>query len=511
MEQRFGHDFGDIRVHTDRKAAESARAINALAFTVGRDVVFGEGGYAPHTNEGRRLMAHELTHTVQQRGLSRTHQPDLKMDEPDNSSERAAESAADAITNPPMRLVDTGSKSDSVVQRKCRTELGSPDPDCTESDTGAVGWQFLFKVGCDDLLPGEEAKVSKLTTRRRLNIHGFASIEGPPTFNMELSCHRANRIAELVRKARPDCPIARTFKHGASPASDLGVVPDPNPPSFWRSVFVEEIRPDPGKSVCGPDATDWLVQQVVAAKKNPKVLHIRDKIDVANFFAPLISPSANLNAMDMLEGQELLMIGKAWEAAGKPTPTADANQQMGEPSATFGVIEVTTAKTEALAGNTNALTTLFALRDAAIAWRELVGTKKPYDFKNDPSTMGNPKTAHCPDADCANTITLCPGSPGSNCFEKDLPGNVVFAHVGAFVGFSENALQLGSQWAQLVPSGGSHWDPPEDTQMIDFGFNLPSPFTRAGFCAGLQSAKSGFKTHPCNECTETSTAVIVNP
>jgi len=55
----------------------------------------------------------------------------------------------------------------------------------------------------------------------------------------------------------------------------------------------------------------------------------------------------------------------------------------------------------------------------------------------------------CPDTDCSKTITLCPGSPGINCFEKDLPGNVLYAHVGGFVGFSENALQLGSQWAQL--------------------------------------------------------------
>ena len=66
MEPRFGHDFSNVRVHTDTKAAESAQAVNALAFTVGRDVVFGEGQYVPSTGQGRRLIAHELTHTVQQ-------------------------------------------------------------------------------------------------------------------------------------------------------------------------------------------------------------------------------------------------------------------------------------------------------------------------------------------------------------------------------------------------------------------------------------------------------------
>jgi len=72
MESRFGHDFGDVRVHTDEKAAESARAVNASAFTVGRNIVFGAGRYEPASGEGRLLLAHELTHTIQQRRANRT-------------------------------------------------------------------------------------------------------------------------------------------------------------------------------------------------------------------------------------------------------------------------------------------------------------------------------------------------------------------------------------------------------------------------------------------------------
>jgi hypothetical protein len=65
---RFGHDFGSVRVHADAAAAQSARSINALAYTVGHDIVFGGGQYAPNTNAGKRLLAHELTHVVQQGG-----------------------------------------------------------------------------------------------------------------------------------------------------------------------------------------------------------------------------------------------------------------------------------------------------------------------------------------------------------------------------------------------------------------------------------------------------------
>jgi hypothetical protein len=68
FEPRFGYDFGQARMYTDTQAAESARAVNARAFTVGRDVLFGIGQYTPGTSEGRRLMAHELTHVVQQSG-----------------------------------------------------------------------------------------------------------------------------------------------------------------------------------------------------------------------------------------------------------------------------------------------------------------------------------------------------------------------------------------------------------------------------------------------------------
>lgn len=67
MEPRFGHDFSRVRVHTDAPAAASAQAVNAQAYTVGRDVVFGAGEYGPDTAAGQRLLAHELTHVLQQR------------------------------------------------------------------------------------------------------------------------------------------------------------------------------------------------------------------------------------------------------------------------------------------------------------------------------------------------------------------------------------------------------------------------------------------------------------
>jgi len=69
FESRFDHDFSGVRVHADSHAAESARAVDAFAYTVGRDIVFGAGQYSPQTPSGRELLAHELTHVMQQRWI----------------------------------------------------------------------------------------------------------------------------------------------------------------------------------------------------------------------------------------------------------------------------------------------------------------------------------------------------------------------------------------------------------------------------------------------------------
>ncbi len=202
MEQRFGSDFSRVRVHSGAAAEQSARDVNAHAYTVGHNIVFGAGRFAPGTHQGRRLIAHELTHVVQQGDARVSHS----------------------------------------LQRKCQAALGAAEPDCAPSQQSVGGWQFMFKMGCDELLPGEEAKISKLKAGRKLNIHGFASREGDAEFNESLSCHRANIVADLARSRRPDCPVLATHKHGASPPATVAKK-DPNLADFWRSVIVEEIRP----------------------------------------------------------------------------------------------------------------------------------------------------------------------------------------------------------------------------------------------------------------------------
>jgi hypothetical protein len=94
FEPRFDYDFSRVRLHTDAKAAESAQAVNALAYTVGRDIVFGGGQYAPGTIAGQRLLAHELTHSSQQGAVAYSAPHELAIGPAHDNYESEADAVA---------------------------------------------------------------------------------------------------------------------------------------------------------------------------------------------------------------------------------------------------------------------------------------------------------------------------------------------------------------------------------------------------------------------------------
>jgi Domain of unknown function (DUF4157) len=99
MEARFGHDFSRVRVHSGERSAAAARAYGALAYTTGSDIVFGPGQYRPDTATGRRLLAHELAHVVQQAGAASDVQA-KDMSKVGDASERAADAAGHVFGRP---------------------------------------------------------------------------------------------------------------------------------------------------------------------------------------------------------------------------------------------------------------------------------------------------------------------------------------------------------------------------------------------------------------------------
>jgi hypothetical protein len=94
----MGHDFSDVRVHKDSESDQLNKQVKAEAFTTGKDIFFREGKYDPVSNEGQKLLAHELTHVVQQRDAAPTSE--LRVSDPNEASEKQAQSTADKVTAP---------------------------------------------------------------------------------------------------------------------------------------------------------------------------------------------------------------------------------------------------------------------------------------------------------------------------------------------------------------------------------------------------------------------------
>lgn len=114
MEPRFGYDFSHIQLHTDARAAESAQAVNAVAYTVGHHLAFDAGSYAPQTPIGRRLLSHELAHTLQQSNEGRS--PLRPFHSPEHEREAHAE-AADVCSHGAIPILHSRAR-DSIARQK---------------------------------------------------------------------------------------------------------------------------------------------------------------------------------------------------------------------------------------------------------------------------------------------------------------------------------------------------------------------------------------------------------
>jgi len=147
MEPSFGRDFSRVRVHTGAQAAESARAVNAMAYTVGSDVVFASGQYAPSRVEGQRLLAHELAHVAQQEEAG-TVKPD-SISQPGDAHEVVAERAATDVLGGRL-AVSRGAGMPSGIQRQTPgqspSSLGLPTRYSQQSQGEIVVESFLNRM-----------------------------------------------------------------------------------------------------------------------------------------------------------------------------------------------------------------------------------------------------------------------------------------------------------------------------------------------------------------------------
>jgi hypothetical protein len=146
---RFGYDFSRVRVHTDANAVSSADAVHARAYTVGHHVVFSRNEYAPESESGRSLLAHELAHVLQQRNTTGSSQPSLEIGQPSDRAEREADALARASLAGAHRL-NPDPESRPVLRRTPK------DKDAACKDPKNKTWAGCFSTEWYDLRSGKE-------------------------------------------------------------------------------------------------------------------------------------------------------------------------------------------------------------------------------------------------------------------------------------------------------------------------------------------------------------------
>ncbi len=130
MERLFAHNFSRVRVHSDEAASRSADALGAKAYTLGNDIAFSASAYAPHTSEGKHLLAHELAHTVQQQSAPPTPQSAIEVGLEASSLETEAENVANAIvTGRPATPIGQGVAAVARAPKKAKGPAGPPQPE----------------------------------------------------------------------------------------------------------------------------------------------------------------------------------------------------------------------------------------------------------------------------------------------------------------------------------------------------------------------------------------------
>lgn len=244
MEGRFGHDFSRVRVHTDARSAQTAREVHALAYTVGRDIVFAPGQYRPRSQPGRQLLAHELTHVIQQADSSWRPGDTLRVSAPTDPAEREAERAAtrDASggTGQPGHELDGASRPTADadhLRRRTGVHVARQEDPTPQGSEGEPRLQHLQLdvLGADLSVTSAQARAAAATVGADLRV---ISLE--------------DMIGQLHQRAGPQsgkCIERVTIWHHGSPRGQPVVGPD-------------EIRTRDGRTYRLPRSAmsyDWLL------------------------------------------------------------------------------------------------------------------------------------------------------------------------------------------------------------------------------------------------------------
>lgn len=258
FESRFAHSFTDVRVHADGQAAGAAREIDAAAYTSGSHIVFGANRYEPHTDRGRRLLAHELTHVVQQRSGSASNSG---IGPADDAFEREADRVAnDFAGDSPLRVSPA---VDGEIRRQRDDESPTPQPGATqrwivEDRELPTPGQMRRREFLDELHTAicatadtEMARLGRSTAGCPLLDKWQAFSKNKNAAQLESAARRYAAEAENVRSARDYIPIiTRKISQSIGEWGRTGRIPEV-PPDLAADFGLGKIKVGVGSLLSG--------------------------------------------------------------------------------------------------------------------------------------------------------------------------------------------------------------------------------------------------------------------
>lgn len=354
FEPRFGADFSGVRVHTDSHAAETANSIQARAFTVGQNIAFGTGRYAPHSHAGRELLAHELTHVVQQNGSQVQRDSPLVQRighaSPALMRQWDAPNPGDCPAQPDdawlQKVVVDQEKAQSVTlywsngqieSSICSTGKGHCCVDTPDGVAASVAESQRSNTNCTPITEGSGLPITDrirdngglefwntFVRARAIALHTYSPVTGTPlshgcvrlpreTARTIFCGERQNRTMVEVRGyARPDCDEPELQQEWLNDFTTAGTVPDGEPPDVRRTIEEERAML---RRAYGRELTPDEIQQGAQGQLQiPRCGTRRALPNVEEYRAiPATGGSANVptDALEILNRSGLSHVGAA--------------------------------------------------------------------------------------------------------------------------------------------------------------------------------------------------------
>jgi len=302
MESRLGHDFSGVRVHTDPRASDSARAVAASAYTVGNDIVFARGQYQPASSEGRKLLAHELAHVMQNSGAG-SSRGGLTLGAVNAVEERHADAIADRVDRPSHNLPHqhVGPSQSTLRRQTADSSFVCSDDEVSQVSLRAPeGARYVNRVRtlleefiAAPVKPGEKGgsdnarrvatALSRHFSASGPNVKSVAekiektlgtmsekleALDEPEKVRKEVNCHAASESV---------CQIADAY--------------------IDRSIEIPKFNLCPGFSTGAKDNTDRQVEILIHESAHAADIQITDRAYLSQrFYRMLDTPAALANA-----------------------------------------------------------------------------------------------------------------------------------------------------------------------------------------------------------------------